>query len=60
MDFSTLLQSSMNEAKTGNGATTYRNTENPNLDFFYIQAVEKARYFSYEMNPILSRYNLDK
>lgn len=35
MKFSTLLQSSMNEAKTGNGATTYRNTENPNLDLFY-------------------------
>lgn len=35
MDFSTLLQSSMNEAKTGNGATTYKNTENPNLDLFY-------------------------
>ena len=35
MDFSTLLQSSMNEAKTGNGATAYKNTENPNLDLFY-------------------------
>ena len=35
MDYSSLLQRSMNEAKTGNGATTYRNTENPNLDLFY-------------------------